>query len=317
MKKLIALLAVLLLAATAALADTGTVFETVGGYEWTFSSGAGGWSTDMRILADGSFSGEYHDSEMGDTGDAYPDGTVYFRSFSGQMSVVEQMDDKTWKIRVNRLEAASAEEYIDEGVRYIPSDVYGISEGDEMILYAPGTPVSILSEDMQLWAHVIDQETPPSELEDWFLMSEKNDSGFVGYPRMTGIANPWKDLTAEELLAESGLSFGVPAGAENVIYRYLPEERLAEMQFTIDGEEYCARIQPAAEPRDISGMYFEWEKKEEVSIGDSTGTISQTQTGSGDWVELCQWFDHGLQYSLSVYTTEPDGLDLTAVAEQI
>ena len=64
-------------------------------------------------------------------------------------------------------------------------------------------------------------------------------------------------------------------------------------------------------------MYFEWEKKEEVSIGDSTGTISQTQTGSGDWVELCQWFDHGLQYSLSVYTTEPDGLDLTAVAEQI
>ena len=48
-------------------------------------------------------------------------------------------------------------------------------------------------------------------------------------------------------------------------------------------------------------------------------TIGQAQTGSEDYVELCQWYDadQGLQYSLSVYTTDVDGLDLAAVAEQV
>ena len=59
--------------------------------------------------------------------------------------------------------------------------------------------------------------------------------------------------------------------------------------------------------------------EEEVSIGKCTGTIGQAQTGSEDYVELCQWYDadQGLQYSLSVYTTDVDGLDLAAVAEQV
>ena len=66
-------------------------------------------------------------------------------------------------------------------------------------------------------------------------------------------------------------------------------------------------------------MYFQWEPEEEIQIGSCTGTIGQAKTGSEDWVELCQWYDadQGLQYSLSVYTTDIDGLDLTALARQI
>ena len=37
--------------------------------------------------------------------------------------------------------------------------------------------------------YVIDHETPPTEPEDWFLTSKKNDSGFVGYPA-ANIGNP-------------------------------------------------------------------------------------------------------------------------------
>ena len=49
------------------------------------------------------------------------------------------------------------------------------------------------------------------------------------------------------------------------------------------------------------------------------GTIGQAQTGSEDFVELCLWYDQapGLMYSLSVSTTELDGLDLVAVAEVV
>ena len=60
-------------------------FAMFEGMEWSFLSGAGAWSTDMRILEDGSFWGEYHDSEMGETGENSPDGTIYCCSFYGTM----------------------------------------------------------------------------------------------------------------------------------------------------------------------------------------------------------------------------------------
>ena len=49
-----------------------------------FCSGAGGWSTGLKLNADGTFSGEYHDSNMGETGDGYPNGTMYECTFSGK-----------------------------------------------------------------------------------------------------------------------------------------------------------------------------------------------------------------------------------------
>ncbi len=90
MRKTIAtILCLALLAMTAAgCADTATnVFSSLAGLAWSYCSGAGAWSSDMEIQADGIFNCDYHDSDMGDTGDNYPDGTVYFASFSGRMSV--------------------------------------------------------------------------------------------------------------------------------------------------------------------------------------------------------------------------------------
>ena len=322
MKKLLILALCLALALPAAAFAGENLYETLARHEWSFSSGAGGWSTDLRIQPDGTFTGEYHDSEMGEAAETYPEGTVYFCSFSGKLAPAEQVDEYTWKVRVEKLEKDPGEEAIDGGIRFVPSDVYGLSEGDEMMLYAPGKPVNGLSEEMQMWAHVTDQETPPTELETWFLCSEKNSSGFVGF-EAAGLANPWEELTAEELTAESGLTFGVPEGAKNVLYRYLRSEGLAEMQFTVDSDEYCARIQPAklndGEIPDISGMYYTWENVEDIQVGACRGILGQAKDGDTGWAELCRWYDadRGLAYSLSVITPDPDGLDLTAVADQV
>ena len=49
-----------------------------------------------------------------------------------------------------------------------------------MLLFLPGTPVDVLTEDMRTWAHLLGEDAPDT-LEDWFLYSEKNSSGFVGY----------------------------------------------------------------------------------------------------------------------------------------
>ena len=302
-------------------------FDSLSKLQWSFSSGVGGWSTDMQISSDGAFSGTFHDSEMGEEGEAYPNGTVYVCSFTGQMSVGQQADEHSYELKIDRLTVTDApgQESIEDGIRYVTSEPYGISEGDVMRLYLPGTPVDALTDDMRMWAHLFDLEEAPAELTNYFLYSEKNESGFVGYvyEETAYIANPWKDMTEEELSQVSGLSFGVPEGAENVVYRWLENDSLAEMQFTLDSDEYIARVKPAAlqegEIDNISGMYFYWDNEEKVQIKYCDGRLYLAQTGSEDWVELCLWYDAapGLMYSLSVYTTDPDGLDLTAVAEMV
>ena len=42
------------------------------------TSGAGAWSDDLTLCPDGQFFGAYHDSDAGDTGEGYPNGTHYF-----------------------------------------------------------------------------------------------------------------------------------------------------------------------------------------------------------------------------------------------
>ena len=329
MKKIVTwmLCLVLLLGAAGAYGETSeSFFSRFEGMEWSFSSGVGGWSAEMRILPDGTFSGEYHDSEMGETAETYPDGTLYLCSFTGQMHMVEQVDENTWKIAVDSLQTDGqpGEESIEDGIRYVISEPYGISAGDTMLLLAPGTPVSSLTEDMLFWSHVNEAEQTPDTLGNYFLYSEKNASGFVSWLPAESFAmpNPWVELTAAELMDESGLTFAVPEGAEQVIYRYLKDEGLAEMLFTIGADEFCCRVQQAeladGEFLNNSGMYFAWENEEDVEIRGCRGTIGQARTGSVDWVELCLWYDAASQrmYSLDVSTTDPDGLDLTAIADQ-
>ena len=324
MRKTIAtILCLALLAMTAAgCADTATnVFSSLAGLAWSYCSGAGAWSSDLTIRADGSFTCQYHDSDMGDTAENYPDGTVYFGTFSGRMSVAEQTDENTWKIRVDKLEREPAKEEIADGVRYIPTEGCGLSEDDVMTLYAPGTPVSALSEEMQLWAHVMDQENQET-LENWFLASEANESGFVGYPVV------WEDLTAEQLAERSGLTFSLPEGAGNAIYRYLPGERLAEVQFSrelADGgkDVYCVRglkqTMENGELIDISGIYYDWTDVEKTGFGKCYGTFGRARTDGEAWVEQLLWYDPegGIVYSMAVFTADSDGLDIVGVAEKI
>ena len=49
--------------------------------EFYFSSGAGAWRTELFLQDDGSFNGQYSDSDMGSMGEEYPNGTVYICEF--------------------------------------------------------------------------------------------------------------------------------------------------------------------------------------------------------------------------------------------
>ena len=140
-------------------------------------------------------------------------------------------------------------------------------------------------------------------------------SGFVG------MANPVKKLTAEEFSIASGVVLAANAlAASHPRYYSINTEpvlfgvELEDSDFLKYDFRFCKKDYEG----DISGMYYTWENEEKVRIGDCDGTIAQAQNGSSR-VERCLWYDaaKGWQYSLTVIAEDVDGLDLTAVAEQI
>lgn len=132
---------------------SGLTFADFGYTEFTFASGAGGWSTNLVIAADGSFEGSYGDSDMGDSGEGYPYGTYYYCDFKGQFEAPVKINDYTYSMKIKSLERkdTATEPWIDEGIRYIPSGPYGLEETDEMLVFLPFTEVSKLPEAFVEW----------------------------------------------------------------------------------------------------------------------------------------------------------------------
>lgn len=124
-----------------------------GGRFFIFSSGVGGWRTELTLHEDGTFAGMHLDSEMGICAEDYPDGTVYVCDFFGAFSDITQLDEHTYKMTLLYLQTLDPdeEEWIQDGVRYVVSEPYGIVGGHDFILYLPETPLEGLSEDFMLW----------------------------------------------------------------------------------------------------------------------------------------------------------------------
>ena len=166
------------------------------------------------------------------------------------------------------------------------------------------------------------------------MYNEKADSGFVGLQADPGTAaaadaagvmpaNPWEDVSVPQMREKAGIYFSVPEEAANIICRWYAAEKLGEMQFTWANGNFSFRVQPVAldtnQLADISGMNYTWENEMPVTVGWCPGSIGQARNEAGGWVERCLWYDSaaGLMYSLSVIAPDVDGLDLTAIAEQI
>lgn len=123
--------------------------------ELLFASGAGAWGTTLTLNLDGTFAGQYHDSNMGENGEDYPNGTVYYCNFSGRFGSMMKLNDYAYYMRLEELvyDTDIGREQIgeEEGIRYVTAEPYGIAGGEEFIFYLPGTPVEELNEDFLSW----------------------------------------------------------------------------------------------------------------------------------------------------------------------
>ena len=165
-------------------APTAAVLPDTFPMEFDFSSGAGAWGTALTLERDGTFSGSYHDSEMGESGDGYPKGTVYCAVFSGAFGDIRQVDDHTYALT---LEEVTPQETpgtisVEEDIRYVAAEPYGLEEGKDFLLYTPETPTKGLDEEfLSWWPGRYPAEEQTGTLDCWGLWNQETGYGFFTY----------------------------------------------------------------------------------------------------------------------------------------
>jgi hypothetical protein len=153
--------------------------------EFLFMSGVGGWATSLSIGPDGTFEGYYMDSDMGDTGEDYPNGTMYECAFSGKFTDIQKVSEFEYSMRLEYLdqEGEIGSERIEDGVRIITSDPYGMANPDEFLLYLPGRPTADLPEEFIDWVsmpNVWAADAVPETLPFFGLYNVGGAEGFFG-----------------------------------------------------------------------------------------------------------------------------------------
>ena len=152
---------------------------------FSFMSGAGGWSTELTINPDGSFTGNYYDSDMGDSGDGY-DATEYVSTFHGKFKNIRKKDDYTYVMQIDTLETEETQDtWIEETgygkVRYVASPPFGLYGGTNFELYLPGTPVSSLSAEYIDWVRTpMALDESATTLPGYGLYNVEEQNGFFG-----------------------------------------------------------------------------------------------------------------------------------------
>jgi hypothetical protein len=122
---------------------------------FSFASGAGAWATESTLYEDGTFSGYYFDSDMGDVGQGYPEGIMYESIFNGRFGDIRQISEYEYSMELLDLqvEGTIGDEKIVDGVKIITSEAYGYDNGGEFRLYLPGRPTDDLPESFIDWLH--------------------------------------------------------------------------------------------------------------------------------------------------------------------
>ncbi|MCL2867414.1 MAG: hypothetical protein FWF47_06610 [Clostridia bacterium] len=185
------------------------VFSYVAGRTFTFASGAGGWSTQIILSEDGRFSGYFHDSDMGDIGEGYPEGTLYECVFTGVFTEPDMTDLYTYMLRLAALnvESDTGTEHITDGVKVIYTDAYGIADGDVFMLYLPGRTTAELPEGFLEWICLPNAwEEAPDVLPFFGLYNVKEEVGFFTEPdegalfHYDDLSGAWRTSEDSELI---------------------------------------------------------------------------------------------------------------------
>ena len=132
----------------------------------------------MVIGENGEIYGVYSDSDAGD-----PEGpTVYLSAYEGKFEIVEEIEDKVYKMKLVDLvdtndEFSEASEK-NEDVNYVyVFPPYGLEDTEDFTLYLPYSNIENESEDFKLWARYEDIDY--KSLNRFVIRNDSNDQAFV------------------------------------------------------------------------------------------------------------------------------------------
>ncbi len=167
--------------------QTNELFKYTGELSLSFSSGAGGWQTELYIFEDGSFEGVYEDAEYSPSDENPEHYTILRSQFSGKFSVKKKIDDYTYLLNLDNIQYTNkvgTEEYTED-FKYVYTSAAGLDSSNgssEFIFCLPGKPQSELSEGVLTWINLYDGETDPTEtLPLYALYNVDGDEAFKGY----------------------------------------------------------------------------------------------------------------------------------------
>lgn len=169
-----------------------------------FSSGAGGWATELFLNDDGTFEGLYYDFELGATGPGYPSGTLILSRFHGAFEAPTKRSDHTYDLKVKNLELdwTPGTSQIANNTLYEFSDAYGIGDCREFTLCVPGAKGSEIPSGDGLWTEMTEGFSN-GVVTGYYIVNESDSSyllAFYGSP-------DWEEYTLEDLEDRLSLPF--------------------------------------------------------------------------------------------------------------
>lgn len=155
-----------------------SIFSEIAG-TYYFASGVGGWGTELTIKNDGSFEGNYYDSDY-ENGDNYTT-VLYNSSFSGKFVNPEKTGKTTYSLEIEDLEYDKNinAETIDDGIKYVTSEPYGIVGDGKFTICLPGTDTTTMTEEVKNWIHLSEGEDKILGEGEYVLINVSEDLAFV------------------------------------------------------------------------------------------------------------------------------------------
>lgn len=136
-------------------ATSKTILDELSGKTFLHYSGVGAWDVTMTVEKNGGFTVDSHDSDMGEVGPGYPDGTVYFGCLSGRIGAVTKAGEFMYRAKIKNIENETLEaERIEDGIRYVDERLHGPVEGEDCYIYLPGQAMKDIPEDCADWISI-------------------------------------------------------------------------------------------------------------------------------------------------------------------
>ena len=165
------------------------LFEAMSCWDFSFSSGVGGWATELFVDPDGTFHGEYYDYDMGVTGPGYPNGSKYECKFRGTFGSYTEISPYIYRVNIDNIayESTPGTETTKDDMHYIYTEPYGLRSSGDILVYLPGASMEDIPAGYLSWVDFshfsatkngIWDKDYPEDLPMCGIYNETDDCGF-------------------------------------------------------------------------------------------------------------------------------------------